>query len=163
MSIGSGNLRVGELRVGTTGTGSAQGTLTIGGTIAGNGTGDLLAGISSAASGSVVNAVGTIEATGLAGFTSYHVGSLIGTVGVGSQAQGRVAASGVATTSSTGNVNVGTLLDTVNRSTASGELALDDATLELTGGALQAGRIVQSGRGSAATGKVTIGGSAGTA
>src|SRR5690606_39278664 len=50
-----------------------------------------------------------------------------------------------------------------NRRTAQGEPAQDDATRELTGGALRAGRIVESGRGSAATGKVTIGGSAGTA
>jgi len=163
LSAGSGTLRVGStLSVGNTVAGSAQGTLGVGGVVAGNNSGFLSVGTSFGNSGAVVNASGTLNATGVSGFSSYAVGVLSDAVGTGSVAQGSVIASGAAASSSTSFLNVGTLANTVNRASATGVLSLNDASLTLVNGGMQIGQMFNAGRGSVASGSVTIGGNAGT-
>ena len=161
VSIGGGDVNVGILQVGVTNTGSAQGRLSVGGTITGNNT-NLQVGMATNTDpvDSRVDVEGTVQAKGLAGFRDYFVGFLTN-VGAGSRAQGRVTAVGAGTSASAGSVQVGVLSNTADRSSAVGELDLGDAALEMNG-VLRAGQIFQSGRGSEATGTVTIGGNAGT-
>ncbi|MBN2686943.1 MAG: PEP-CTERM sorting domain-containing protein, partial [Deltaproteobacteria bacterium] len=160
----SGDLLLdGGLVVGRTGNGTAHGTLQLGGMVQGDNTGSLSVGTVFGGGANVSSAVGEITAAGVSGFSSYEVGKLVGSVGAGSVAQGTVIGSdGGGTSSNTSSITAGVIFSTDNAASATGTLSLADASLQVTGGWLQAGHLYEGARGSSANGTVDIGGDAGT-
>ena len=107
--------------------------------------------------GGIGTGVGTVESNGVkirAG--TFNVGTLFSS---GDTATGDLSI--VAAGAEGNSLNVGLIFTPPGRARATGSLVVEGA-LPLTGGFLQAGQMIQSGRGSVAEGTVEIGGDAGT-
>ena len=110
-----------------------------------------------------MTALGNATTTGLAGFTSYSIGTLGGPgLSAGSSANGTLISTGTGSAGPTGFVGVGTITSTTAAGTATGVMSIGGA-LNLNAGGLFVANVFDAARGSVANGTVSIGGDAGTA
>ncbi|MBX3638479.1 MAG: hypothetical protein KF683_24160, partial [Rubrivivax sp.] len=160
---GSGDLQhIGNLFVGTSSGGSAQGEVQLGGALLGNGTGTANVGTASGSAGQLVQTSGTVVAAGgFSGYNNLFVGTLTGDLAAGSQAVGRLTGGADAGAAATGSVLVGRMAGNGNGAAlADGELR-SAGSLGMNGGTLEVAQMFLSAAGSSARGVVELGGDVG--
>ena len=167
-SAGSGDLRAGgDVNVGTTSAGTAQGSLTLVGALLGNDSGLLRVGTvlnpsSTVPGSSAYQGVASVSAAGgISGYTGYDIAAITGPQAAGSRAQASViGGAGAPTSNVTRFVNVGVVNSTGNAASANGSLILGNS-LNILNRDFIAGS-ASAVAGSTATGAASITGNVGT-